>query len=386
VNTNVWLIAFSNAAGFCATPLLMFVGSIVGAQLAPSADLATIPIAAMVIGTAVGTLPVSLLMGTMGRKPTYILFILLGAVACGLAGVALGQKSFTLFCLSAALVGVSNAAIQQLRFAAMESVSPEKGPTAASVVLCGGIVVAFVGPELAVLGQFLTAVPYQGSFWLVSGSFILSAAVLSMVKLREATADVNQAPARPMLQILASPSFCLAVASATIAYMIMSFVMTATPISMHHHHGHSLVDTKWVIQSHIAAMFLPSLIGPILLRLISIKGLMVAGLVAYTITIGLGYLDTSVSGYWFQLVLLGIGWNFLFLAGTSLLPTTYRDGEQFKARGFNDGFVFSAQAVASLSAGWVIHTTNWQNLLILCFAPILVLVFVLVLPRSRVVA
>lgn len=383
MNRNVWLIALCNATGFCATPLMMFVGSIVGVQLAPTADLATLPIACMVIGTAVGTLPVSLLMSRLGRQTTYLLFIALGAISCYLASIALSLNNFVFYSISSALIGMANAALQHLRFTAMESVSVEKGPTAASIVLCGGIFAAFIGPELAIQGQFLTATPYQGSFWLVGGCFVLSTMLLFTIRFPADSIAQKRTKTRPMIQILYNPEFCLAVGSAAIAFTIMSFVMTAAPISMHHHHGLSLLDTKWVIQSHIAAMFLPSLISPLLLRLLGIRGLMVTGLVAYSLTIILGFIDTSTTGYWYQLVLLGIGWNFLFIAGTSLLPRTYREGEQFKARALNDGLVFSAQAIASLSAGWVISTTLWQNLLLLCVAPILLLALILLWARMQ---
>ena len=150
----------------------------------------------------------------------------------------------------------------------------------------------------------------------------------------------------------------------------MSFVMTGTPISMHNHFGHSLSDTKWVIQSHIAAMFLPSLITPWLFRLFGIRGLMTIGLACYGLTIIVGLIDSSVMGFWLQLVILGIGWNFLFISGTTLLPRTYLKGEKFKAQAFNDSVVFSTQAIASLSAGWAISTTSWQAMLLVCLMPI----------------
>ena len=134
--------------------------------------------------------------------------------------------------------------------------------------------------------------------------------------------------------------------------MVMSFVMTATPISMHLHHGHSLEDTKWVLQSHIAAMFLPSLFTPWLFRLIKIRGLMLAGLACYCATIVIGLVDASVLGFWGQLVMLGIGWNFLFVSGTALLPMAYQPGEEYRAQALNDTVIFSSQAAASLGAGW----------------------------------
>jgi hypothetical protein len=182
--------------------------------------------------------------------------------------------------------------------------------------------------------------------------------------------------------LMRNPVFCLALASGAIAYVIMSFVMTGTPISMHHFHGHSLMDTKWVIQSHIAAMFLPSFIAPLLFRYLNIRGMMLLGLACYCATIAIGFSDTTVNGFWLQLVLLGIGWNFLFVAGTALLPTTHSENDRFKAQAVNDFTVFSFQAVAALSAGWAINLITWQQMLLGCLLPIGLMTGILLWERA----
>lgn len=310
----------------------------------------------------------------MGRKPTFLLFISIGIGSCLLAGQALAQQSFSLFCLSSALLGFTNAALQQIRFAAMECVPLEKGATAASIIMCAGIVSAFLGPELALLGRELSSIEYRGSFWLAAACLGTGGVVMMLyapAPLRAATSAGN---ARPITTMLRNPSLLLAISSGAVAYIVMSFIMTATPISMHLHQGHSLEDTKWVIQSHIAAMFLPSLLTVWLFRIISIRGLMVAGLVCFGATITIGLIDSTVIGYWGQLVMLGIGWNFLFVSGTALLPTSHEPGEQYRAQALNDSVVFSSQAIASLSAGWAITVMNWENMLLLCAVPMILMV------------
>ena len=154
-------------------------------------------------------------------------------------------------------------------------------------------------------------------------------------------------------------------------------------ISMHHFHGHSLIDTKWVIQSHIAAMFMPSFIAPLLFRYLDTRAMMLLGLVCYCATIVIGFADTSVSGFWLQLVLLGVGWNFLFVAGTSLLPSTHSASDRFKVQAMNDFMVFSLQSVAALSAGWVINLISWQQMLLGCLIPITLMLGVLVWERIK---
>lgn len=187
--------------------------------------------------------------------------------------------------------------------------------------------------------------------------------------------------ARPLTTMLQNPTLLLAIASGAVGFVVMSFVMTATPISMHLHQGHSLEDTKWVIQSHIAAMFLPSLLTVWLFRLISLRGLMIAGLACFSTTIAIGLIDSSVMGYWGQLVMLGIGWNFLFVSGTALLPTAHEPGEQYRAQALNDSVVFSSQAVASLSAGWAITAMSWENMLLMCSLPLFLMAALLVRQR-----
>ncbi len=379
---EVWLLAAINAAAMSSVPLMMLIGSIIGAELAPKEEWATLPIAMMVIGTALGVVPATRSMQHLGRKWALLLFVLLGICACLTLGEAMVRSNFTLFCFGSGLLGVTVAALQQIRFAAMECVPLTDGPTAASIIMCAGIAAAFLGPELALAGEHLTSVDYQGSFWLGAGC-LLAGGVMLLFYVPAAQKKTHAiAGGRSTLALLGSPTLLLAIIAGASAFMVMSFVMTATPISMHLHHGYSLTDTKWVIQSHIAAMYLPSLFTPWLFRFLNIRGLMLAGLVCYCITIAIGLIDASVIGYWGQLVMLGIGWNFLFVSGTALLPMGYNNGEQFKAQALNDTVLFSSQAIASLSAGLAISNVSWHALLLFCLLPMAVLLALLAWQRA----
>ncbi len=380
---TVWLLALINAIALSAVPMMMLIGSIVGTELAPRESLATLPIAAMVIGTACGVVPAARGMQALGRPTTFALFILNGVIACVVLAQAVAAASFVLFCAGGFQLGLTAAAMQQIRFAAMECVPLERGPTAASIILCAGVIAAFLGPELALAGRGLTDTEYQGSFWLAGLCLLAAGILLPGYRPGRATASASNQGAAGVRTLLANPTILLAITAGASAYMVMSFVMTATPISMHVHHGHSLEDAKWVIQSHIAAMFLPSLAAPWLFRLLGMRGLMIAGLACYSVTIGIGLVDSSVLGFWGQLVMLGVGWNFLFLSGTALLPTAYAPGEQYRAQALNDSVVFASQAAASLCAGWAISTISWQALLLLCLAPMLLLVVLLLRERSN---
>ena len=380
---TVWLLAAISAMAMSSVPMMMLIGSIIGAQLAPVEQLATLPIAMMVIGTACGVLPATRGMQRLGRRKTFVLFILLGIFACMLIGQALAENSFVLFCLGASLLGATAAAIQQIRYAAMECVPLSDGPAAASIIMCAGIGAAIIGPELALAGKNLSSINYQGSFWLGAGCLIGAGGLLLFYVPATPHTVQHSSGGRSTLTLLRSPLMLLTIVAGSSAFIVMSFIMTATPIGMHLHQGHSLEDTKWVIQCHIAAMFLPSLFTTWLFRWINSRGLMLVGLVCYCGTIVIGLIDNSVMGFWGQLVMLGIGWNFLFVSSTALLPTAYQEGEQFKAQALNDSIIFSSQAVASLSAGWAISTISWEALLLLCTLPMGALLALLLWQRRH---
>jgi len=376
--TNVWVISLSTALASSLATLMVFLGSLVGASLTPTAEWAMVPVAIMTTGTAFGMIPATYAMDYMGRKVGLLLFIGLGLGGCLVAIIALQYSSFVGFCAASLIIGASSSGLLQSRFTAMESVSLENQPTAASMVMGAGIIAAFIGPELAVIGIQITAIDYQGSFLLTALCLGIAVAILALFKPVATIAIAPKKSTATATELLRNPSFFLALASASVAYIVMSFVMTGTPISMHHIHGHSLIDTKWVIQSHIAAMFMPSFIAPLLFKHLKIKGMMVLGLVCYCATIIIGVFDTSVSGFWLQLVLLGMGWNFLFVAGTALLPSSHREEDKFKAQRLNDFTVFSISAVAALSAGWAINIMTWQQMLLGCLIPVVLMIIVLV--------
>lgn len=370
--TNLGILAVANAFAFLTMPLVIFIASLVGSDLAGSADLATIPVATTVIGTAAGIWPVSRVTARLGRKPTFIIFIWLEVVACLIAAQAIAWNSFYLFCFGTFLVGFAVAAVQQFRYAAIECLGAARAPTAASIILSGGIFAAFAGPELAVFGKDLTAVAYQGSFLMAACSLILASLILlgfKAAKVQNQEVPLNPRPVREMM----NPGFCLAISSGAAAYFVMNFIMTATPISMHHHFLHSLEDTKFVIQSHIAAMFLPSLITPLLFRWFGIVNMMKIGMGAYCATLLIGWYFTSVAGFWVQLVFLGVGWNFLFVAGTAMLTNNYLPQDRLKAQAINDGLIFGLQAIASIGAGVVMARLSWGGLVSVGFFPVVLL-------------
>jgi len=363
------------------TSLMVLIAGIIGTQFAPSPAYATLPVALTIVGLALSTLPTGRLQKKFGRRRVFVAYGFLAVIAALLATQSLIEANFIGFCAAAMLMGWSAAAGHQYRFAAMETVPPELAPKATSVLLFGGLLAAAVGPEIAVRGQYLLATEFAGSYLLLAGIYALGIVVVSFYRESGCVGEVHQGQGRPLLQIIRSPVVILAVSASAVGYGVMSFVMTAGPVSMHEHAGHSIQATKWVLQSHIAAMYLPSLVYPWLYSKLGYKGMMWAGVMALLACLLVGLVNTELLHYWLTMVLLGIGWNFLFLSGTNLLRYGYREEERFKVQSFNDFLVFSIQGMASLSSGWFLYHWGWQALL-MASVP-LVFVFALIAFFSR---
>jgi len=353
------------------TSMMVLLAGIIGTEFAPSTDLATLPIALVVVGVAASTLPTGKLLQRYGRRRIFIAYGFIAITAALVAMLSLITDSFTGFCLAAIMMGWAGAAGHQYRFAALEAVPAEQAARATSFLLLGGILAAFVGPELAVRGRGLLDTEYAGSFLLLSLSYVAGLLIISFYRDAGLKQTAGHGSGRPLSEILRSQTILLAISAAALGYGVMSFIMTATPISMHVHAGHSLDATKFVIQSHIAAMYLPSLVFAWLFSKVGFRGMLWSGVCVYGVCLGIAAINTDFLNYWLALVLLGIGWNFLFLSGTNLLARGYRREERFRVQSMNDFLVFSIQAIVSLSSGWFLFHWQWRGVLLACIPMVL---------------
>ena len=361
---RVWPLFVCQILAFSSVTQAVFSASLIGQGLGGE-TLATLPLALLPVGTALGILPVTKLMSRFGRRNILLISITLLSLANALAGLGIDSDSFILFCIASLCIGLSVAALAQLRFIAMEQVAPELQAGAASSVLLGGIAAAYIGPELGLYFRQLTNTDFAGSYYALAAVAI--SAILCILHLpNKSVSAQHKETGRRIRELLKQHNFITVVSAASIAYGIMSFIMTATPISMHDHYNHSLSDTKWVIQSHILAMFTPSLLSAWIVRYFGTQKMMYAGLCCFIMAIAIAFGEQSVMGFWSALILLGIGWNFLFVAATVMLPSTHTEAERFTAQGFNDAIVFSIQAIVSLSSGIVLSWLGWQYLLLVC--------------------
>ena len=368
---NVWILTASLSLFMSLSVFVIFLGGIIGQTLAPSDSLSTLPVALLVVGTASGIIPINKIMSTFGRRKTFLGVCVYTLVIITLAISALEIQSFYLFCSAAFLFGITTATMNQFRFAAIESVEENLSATATSAVLIGGLVSAFLGPELATLGRDIFETDFVGSFVLLGGCFITAFVLLWFYQQTSILKPQQDEATRNLNTIIKQPVFIVAMSSAAVGYIVMSYLMTATPMSMHVIDGFSLEQTKFVIQSHVIAMFLPSLLTPFIVKILGLGKMMFTGVLLYVACIAIALSGHALDNYWISLILLGLGWNFLFIGGTSLLPKAYHEHEKFKVQSVNDFLIFSLQAIASLSAGWFVFNFGWEVVL-LSVVPLLI--------------
>lgn len=351
---------------------MVFIGGLIGSELSTNKALATLPIALFIVGNALVTIPAAMLAQRFGRKRAGYTGFTLSLTSAGIYLIALQIESFYLFSAGGLLLGAGSAFYYQFRFAAIESLSnPNDAGPALSVIMLSSIVGALTGPEIANFGKQIIPgfADYSGTFLIYAVAIIIAMLVFTLFKNPEINADETNQDSRPLGELLAQPGLLIAIASGSIGYALMSFLMTSTPLSMHLIDGHSLHDAKGVIQAHLAAMFLPSLVSGFLIKNLGAAKTMLLGCILYLAVILVATSGQDVLHYWWALVLLGVGWNFLFLSGTTLLPDYYRRSERFRAQAINDFCIFSLQAGGSLGAAWVLFNFGWSTQLWICLLP-----------------
>ncbi|MEK7811417.1 MAG: MFS transporter [Pseudomonadota bacterium] len=358
---NVLLLAFSQALMLSAIVMSMALGAILGGVLAPDKSLATLPIAMMVIGTAITSLPAAILMRYFGRRAGFLIGATLGFGGSLLCAFALQQQSFALFVIGHFLLGSYQGFANYYRFAAVEATAASHASRAISWVIAGGVVAAFLGPQLGQWGRnWIDGNLFVGSYLAQAMLSLGALALLSQVKLKPIAIPRFEVP-RPLREIFAQPTLQASIFGAAIGYAVMIMVMTATPLAIL---GCGLqgASVTPVIQWHVVGMFAPSFFTGSLIKRYGAPRIMQIGFALL-----LGHVSITLLGFDFlhflsALILLGVGWNFAFIGGTSLLTQTYRPSEQLKVQAINEFIIFGLAALATLSAGWLYERFGWITL------------------------
>ncbi|MES2750450.1 MAG: MFS transporter [Pseudomonadota bacterium] len=366
---NVRRLAAAQALTGANAAVIFATGSIVGATLAPSMSLATLPLSIFVLGLASGTLPTGALSQTFGRRVAFLVGTACGALCGVLAAIAILQGSFVLFCFATFLGGLYGAVSQSYRFAATDSASPAYQPKAISWVMAGGVFAGVLGPQLVqwtmdIWPPYLFAV----SFLVQAGVALVAMVVLAGVDAPK-PAPTDLKGGRPLFEIVRHPRFIAAALCGAISYTVMNLLMTSAPLAMKFC-GLTLSDSNFGIQWHIVAMFGPSFFTGSLISRFGTSKIVATGLILEAVAAVIGLSGTSAMHFWAGLVVVGVGWNFAFVGASALVVQTHRPQEGKKVQAFNDFIVFGLVAIGSFSSGQLLASFGWSMVNIVVFPAI----------------
>jgi MFS family permease len=358
---NVALLTGCQALLFTNNVTLISLAALAGFSLADDKALSTLPATAYVVGAALSTLPASFFMKRFGRRTGFQAGTSMGMAGAAVCCLALWLHSFWLLCAGVLVLGVYNAFGQYYRFAAADSARPEFKAKAISLVLTGGLFGGIIGPEMSTHTRDLFAVPFLGAYASLIVFCLITMVLLAFIRIPQPSAAERHEPVRPLAQIAAQPAFIVAVIGSALGYGVMSLLMTATPLAMGLC-GHAYSSAALVIEWHVIGMFAPSFFTGSLIRRFGVLGVMLAGVALEALCVVVALSGVLVTNFWWALVLLGVGWNFLYVGGTTLLTDCYRASEKAKAQGTHDFLVFLATATSSFSSGLLMNRNGWEAL------------------------
>ena len=358
---NVVLLACCQALLLTNAVTMIAVSSLVGYAIAEHKALATMPATLYTIGVAVTAFPASMWMKRVGRRNGFMTGTAFGVLGAALATYAVWRGDFVLFCASMPLMGVYNAFGQYYRFAAADAASADFKAKAISYVLAGGLAGGILGPEVSRHTRDFAQPEYFATFASLIVFSLAAMAVASFLRIPEPPADAQAAAPRPLAEIARQPTFIVAVTVGALGYAVMNLLMTATPLAMSFC-GHPYDAAAVVLASHVIGMFAPSFFTGSLIKRFGVLHVMLAGVACLGACAAVALAGVAVANFWWALVLLGVGWNFTYIGGSTLLTETYRPSEKAKAQGTNEITVFGVQALSSLSAGVLINTAGWATI------------------------
>jgi MFS family permease len=357
---SIGLLSACQAMLMANNSTLIAVNGLAGLALAPTATLATLPVTCWVVGGAIATVPASHYMKRVGRQAGLIRGAAIGIAGALLCAAAVWQASFALLCAGALVYGFFNAFGQYYRFVAAEVATPDFRATAVSLVLAGGLVGGILGPSASRLTVDLVGPRFTGAYLALIAFVLVTMALLARVRVPALSAQEQAATGRPLGVIARQPKYVVAVLAGALGYGVMNFLMTSTPLAMRVC-GHPYGDAAFVISSHVVAMFAPSFFTGGLIRRFGTVAVMFAGALLNVASIAMALAGLEVSHFWWALVLLGVGWNFLYIGATTLLTETYRPEERARAQGANEFAIFAMMALSSLSSGMIVTNAGWEK-------------------------
>ena len=375
--SNVLRLAAAQALSMTTMNVNIINTALVGALLSPVAWLATLPLSLQFLTSMMTTLPASLLMARCGRRPIFIAGVVISSLGAFGQGVAIVIASYLLFCCSSMLLGIAMGCAGFYRYAAADSVDEAQKPRAISYVLTGGLMAALLGPEIARnTVDILPNAVYAGCFFTVCLVQLIS--LFFLVGLKIPKPAVKSGAGRPIGVFLRMPVFVVGMLSSAIGYGVMSYMMTAAPLQVVNVVKLGTSANATIIQWHVVAMFAPSFFTGNLIAHFGASRILWVGLLAYVATIVVALNATGFWPYWWALTLVGLGWNFLYIGGSSLIAKVASPEERGRVQGFSDLVLTSIVAASSLTAGALHSQMGWQAMTLAASVPISIIAIGLV--------
>lgn len=367
---NVAVMAACQALSMTGSVMIFAVVALAGKMLAPAPELATLPLGVHFASMMAGTVPASLIMGRVGRRAGFSIGQLLGLAGALVSAWAVTANMFWLFVIAAVPIGIHNSFFQYLRFAAADTASPAFRPKAISYVMAGGVVAGFLGPELAKrTAELLAPALFAGSYLALACLCVLNLIALQAIRIPRPAILARGESGRDVTAIARQPVFVVAVFSAMVGYGVMNLVMVATPLAMVGC-GFTFADSAEVIRAHVLGMFVPSFFTGHLIKRYGVHKVIAVGAFLIIANVAINLAGITFLHFAVSLTLLGVGWNFMFVGGTTLLTEAHRPEERAKTQAFNDLLVFSTTAVTSFASGAMQSALGWQAVNAISLAPI----------------
>lgn len=359
---NVALLSVCQGLLLTNNSVLITINALAGYALATDKTLATLPITMYFLGSTLTTLPLSFLMKRLGRRTGFAMGAMCAMAGSVLSAWAIYSYNFWLMCVGTFVLGGYFAAGQYYRFAAADAAPPDFKSKAISLVLAGGIIGGFLGPETSKLTKDLVAGhTYVGPYFTLIVFALLAIVVQRWLEIPPLSDVERKASGRPLAEIAKQPAFIVAVLCGMVGYGVMNFLMTATPLAMVACQ-HPFSDAAFVIQWHIVGMFAPSFVTGTLIQRYGLMKIMMIGVALNFTCVAIALSGIAVMHFWFALILLGVGWNFMYVGATTLLTASHTPAERAKVQGVNDAAIFCTMVVSSLSSGALFSQQGWQTM------------------------
>ena len=379
---NILVLSVAQGLSITATNINMINTGLVGTILARDPSYATFPLSLQFLTIAITLIPVSLLMGKIGRRPMFLIGAMAAFIGCLIIAFSIFNKVFSLFIFGSILLGFSQANQQFYRYAAADNVSTKLKSKAISLVLAGGLIAAIIGPEVSRYSfDFFSDYIYLASYLCAALIQIFNFWVLIFVKIKKPKQTKNSV--RALSKILLRKTVIIAILAASVGYSLMSFIMTATPLQIVNVCKLGDSASATVIQWHVIAMFAPSFFTGSIINLLGNRKVMMMGVILYIMSICFGIMGQTIQYFWISLFLCGLGWNFLYVGGSDVIAKSALPEERAKVQGVTDFIIFIFVASGSFLAGILHNNLGWEIMMFYTSIPIFILFLSIVFINPR---